>query len=562
MFIDRQAGINAVAGGNKGFGGGLLDFLKQPETLALAQGILAGSQPSMTHPSTFGGALGQGFAAMQTRGDKEREKERELERLAILKGHLGVDQSKLGLDRQKFASELAAKAAEAQALRDLFEGAASGAPQASSDIGGDYQSPQPSYGQASGAPEVTYTVQDYEINNGKPTQIPSSLNGRMLDEKEAKEIYKALQIQRQLTGGDQQPGILNQEPQGAMPPSAPQAAPQIAPPAPAAPSAPGNPQDDEMVTLGNGMKVSKEQLRKAKAYAALGYKDKAIATLFEGQSEQNLTGLPQEYASLEALRKRFGENSEVYQQAKRSLDVRLASQEQMTENRKKYLETADKRASTNLGKLELEKQEIDAGYLPGSNGTVELTPEQQQILRSRYDLMEQKISSDQDTRKRALFAANIDKTIENIDIDALTQYAGLKGATAKALENGKAMAGYTSEGYKKFKESEAAAKLLAKQVRQFYGESITPAATEAIDAMVNPATWKNNPELAKAAYEKVIDILAQETETIRGGLTGTESFKKGSGKKSGSVPVYRNGKKYMVPAADLEAALANGGTLE
>lgn len=280
-------------------------------------------------------------------------------------------------------------------------------------------------------------------------------------------------------------------------------------------------------------------------------------------SVQNLTGPAQEYASLEALKQRFGEDSSVYKDAKKFLDIRMASQEQMTANRKKYLETADKRASTNLGKLEIEKQEIQAGYLPGSGGTVELSPEQQQVLLSRYDLMEQKISSDSDTRKRAIFAANIDKTVANIDIDALTQYAGIQGATKKALEKGGAALGKTSEGYKKYTESLAASKLLAKQIRQFYGESITPAATEAIDAMVNPATWKNNPELAKAAYEKVIEILEQETETIRGGLTGTESFKKeAKGPSStGTTPVYRNGKKYMVPNDKVEEALASGGSL-
>lgn len=55
---------------------GLLKFLQSPEAMALGQGLLAGSQPSMTQPSSFGGALAQGLGNMQQVSDRNREHQR------------------------------------------------------------------------------------------------------------------------------------------------------------------------------------------------------------------------------------------------------------------------------------------------------------------------------------------------------------------------------------------------------------------------------------------------------------------------------------------------------
>lgn len=57
---NEQAGL--LGKPNQHFQTGLLNFLKSPEALALGQGLLAGAQPSLTHPVTFGGAFAQGLA--------------------------------------------------------------------------------------------------------------------------------------------------------------------------------------------------------------------------------------------------------------------------------------------------------------------------------------------------------------------------------------------------------------------------------------------------------------------------------------------------------------------
>lgn len=147
-------------------------------------------------------------------------------------------------------------------------------------------------------------------------------------------------------------------------------------------------------------------------------------------------------------------------------------------------------------------------------------------IANAYNLYRQKQTSDVDTRKRNLFASNIEKTIKYIDPDSLTQYAGMSGSLKKLLEQGKSSFGLESPEYDQYSQSLQATNLLAKQVRQFYGDSIQPEMDIKLNKLVNPATWRNNPKLAKELYNQTIDILGQETGTYRQALQSTEPYRK------------------------------------
>lgn len=334
-------------------GQGLLNFLGSPQSMAMAQGLLAGSAPSMTQPVTFGGALGQGLGAMQKRGDIERQ---------------------------------------AKLLQEKFE------------------------------------------------------EQKLMDRAKL-EMQKAMM-------------------------------------------------------------------------------DAKIKAQAEGR-QQNLTGLPQEYASLERLGEIYGYNSDVYQNAKKALDVRLSGLQNLQDYRSHLNDTMDKRTSTPLGKYQHELEDIKEGWIPGTGRTQPIqTQEEQQRLLDQYELMQQKTISNPKVAERTLFAKNIDKTLENIDIDALTQYGGAQGTFKKTKEEAKAIFGQESEEYRKHVESIAAAKLLAKQMRQFYGDSISPSVKEDLEMLTNPASWKNNPEIAKRAFNRIKTILEQEQETFREGLKSTKPYQK------------------------------------
>ncbi len=150
----------------------------------------------------------------------------------------------------------------------------------------------------------------------------------------------------------------------------------------------------------------------------------------------------------------------------------------------------------------------------------------------QYNLQKQKVVSDTDARKKALFATNIDKTISNIDVDNLVQYGGLANNITKKIEEGKALTGNESESYDKYQKALTGAKLLAKQVRQFYGDSITPTIQEGLASLTDPATWRNNPRIAKLKFKQFTDILKSETQTYRDALRNTNVFESANSNSS------------------------------
>lgn len=203
---------------------------------------------------------------------------------------------------------------------------------------------------------------------------------------------------------------------------------------------------------------------------------------------------------------------------------KLDQAQALNEYRQSLIQTAPKRVSSQLAKIEQEKQEVAQGFAPGTNGAIKLTSDQQQDLLGKYNLQQQKMVTDYQTRQKTLSATNIDKTIESINPDSLVRYAGIVGSGAKTWEQTKAPFNQESKEYKNYTNDVKKVKLLAHQIRQFYGDSIQPAMTQAIEDMVNPATWKNNPELAKSNYNAIIDILKQETGTYRSALKNIKSY--------------------------------------
>lgn len=283
-----------------------------------------------------------------------------------------------------------------------------------------------------------------------------------------------------------------------------------------------------------------EQEQQLKGYKAMQDKllEQAKLDILRGQLDldreklyspkaQSLVGLPREYADLERVKEIYGEDSYVYQEAKRALESRLAAQSSMIDYREKMNESADKRFSTSLGKHALELEDIKAGFVPGTNRQVQIqTREEQKKLLGQWELKVQRDVTDPKTRERVLFAKNIDKTIKNINIDDLVQFSGLAGAGAKTFEELKSSLGYPSDAYKRYAQAKVGVDLLAKQMRQFYGDSISPTVADGLKIITNPSSWKNSPEVAKLAYEQLVSILQQEEETFRDSLQELDVYSK------------------------------------
>lgn len=240
----------------------------------------------------------------------------------------------------------------------------------------------------------------------------------------------------------------------------------------------------------------------------------------------DLSGFAKESYGMEQLRNRFGEDSPVYQQAKKAFDARTNASEALSPYRNMLTNNASTRAASPLGKMQIERADVDAGFMPGTNRQVQLDDATRNELRNQYDLDIQKKVTDTQARQRALSSANIDKTIKSINPSSLTQYSGIGGAIqfhadkAKALSNPKS----APARYVEYKKAETNAQLLAHQVRQFYGDSIQPAMLESLGKMTNPSTWDQSPQVALELYKSFINILKTEGETYRSALKSKDVY--------------------------------------
>lgn len=314
--------------------------------------------------------------------------------------------------------------------------------------------------------------------------------------------------------------------------------------------------------LANKFQAPRSERADEFAQADLNYKNALSKQAEMGLNPFNrLSGVARDAYSIELLKNNLGEDSPAYQAAKRQYDIEQQSTQGLNDYRQMLAETMNKRSASNIGKLGQEEQDITEGFEPNTGRQHQISPDRQEELLGQYRLAKQKAITDTDTRKKVLFASNIDKTIDAINTKDLTQFGGLNGKLRLKQEEIKSATapGTESEGYRKYLEAANKAQVLAKQVRQFYGDSIQPAMLAKTEQLSNPATWKNNPEVAERLFKSFTGLLKQETGTYRGALKNTKEFE-GAG-SSGMTKVYFNGKSHTIPTSQVEAALRAGGSL-
>ncbi len=316
-------------------------------------------------------------------------------------------------------------------------------------------------------------------------------------------------------------------------------------------------QEPERFSAEQGSSGILSQLRQAQLQQA----QKDLQDPFGGQIPPGEVG--QAYW-LDRIGQQYGEDSSIFKNAQQALQQKTELADSLKDYRLSLTQTAGKRGATNLGKLQTERDEVAQGFVPNTNMSTPLDPQKQSTLLDQYDLQIQKSVSDTDARKKALSASNIDKTIEQINVDDLTKYAGANGALKLKLEEGRAPLGKESESYRKYLQAQNNAKLLAKQVRQFYGDSIQPEILNKLEKVVDPATWRNNPKIAKQLFNSLANVLRRETQTYRGALKSTREYEMpkydtdATRPIAGTVRLYKDGEPYDIPESKASSALERG----
>jgi hypothetical protein len=198
----------------------------------------------------------------------------------------------------------------------------------------------------------------------------------------------------------------------------------------------------------------------------------------------------------------------------------LAQQEQHNRALEQYYSsptgtnTGSKRyAPTNLGKLYQEKEKAVEMFGEGS-------PQVQ-----TYDLAIQKATTDSDTRRRSLFASNLEKSMDAIDADDITRYSGPQGALQLKAEQAKDLSGHPSKEYLRYKNALQANQFETSELRQFFGDSVTEHVREHLQKISNPSSLGLSPKAAKSQLETSRKIIKKQLDTYRGALSGTEQHR-------------------------------------
>lgn len=246
---------------------------------------------------------------------------------------------------------------------------------------------------------------------------------------------------------------------------------------------------------------------------------------------------------VEQLRNQYGENDPRYLQAKRAHEMQLSARQSLMDYRTQLSNLAPYRAATPEEKLIAaqkgqgvlqtfgnkggENQRVEAGMVSGEDGH-RISEEEAKV----YNQALGKKTTDAAIRNKIPYAKNVKITLDSINPDALVQYSGPEGSMRYGMDTLKAALGNPTPQFMEYQKALSSAKTLSKQLRQFWGDSIQPSATEKIDQLTNPSHWLKNPDVAKQQFEQLKQITDQELETFYN--AGTSPFKLDFDKNTGS----------------------------
>lgn len=266
---------------------------------------------------------------------------------------------------------------------------------------------------------------------------------------------------------------------------------------------------------------------------------------------------------VEQLKNLYGENDPRYLSAKRAHDMAILGRQSLIDYRGNLNQTAGIRFTSPLGRELAEGQ--GRGALDILNNKAEMRPvngvskEGEQWYdkqgnpvysdenprteqeRKAYEAAIAKRTTDAAIRNKIPYAENVKITMDNINPEDLVQFSGPSGTIKLAIESLKAARGNPSPEYLAYQTSLTGAKTLKKQLRQFWGDSIQPAATEEIGKLTNPSHWTKNPQVALQQFNQLKKITDQELASFTS--HGTSPVKLNYDKKSGEFYTDKSGEQ-------------------
>jgi len=152
-------------------------------------------------------------------------------------------------------------------------------------------------------------------------------------------------------------------------------------------------------------------------------------------------------------------------------------------------------------------------------------------------------------RQKLAYASNIEKTLGQMPDAAITSYsqnpAKLMGDYQKSLS------GTVTPEYANYLKYVTNAKMLATQIRQFYGDSITPSGMKKLEDLSNPISWRTSPKAALAKFNALRNTLGREIQTYRNQATQPSSIQP-YGPGGATLPLKEASASAQPSLADLQ----------
>lgn len=245
---------------------------------------------------------------------------------------------------------------------------------------------------------------------------------------------------------------------------------------------------------------------------------------------------------VEQLRNQYGEDDPRYLRAKQAHDMAIAGHQSLMDYRTQLSNLAPYRAATPEEKLiaaqkgqgvlqnyggQTSGERVKPGMIYGEDGHV-ISEDEARV----YNQALGKKTTDAAIRNKIPYAENVKITMDNIVPEDLVQYSGPQGHAKYAIDMIKAGTGSPPPEFMAYQKALTGAKTLSKQLRQFWGDSIQPAAMDKIEQLTNPSHWNKNPQVALQQFNQLKQITEQELQTFKD--AGTSPLKLNYDKSSGN----------------------------
>ncbi len=281
---------------------------------------------------------------------------------------------------------------------------------------------------------------------------------------------------------------------------------------------------------GPGFEAFFKQLKEAqenKLNSAKAQREQTLANLPFGGA--NVPGPAGQIVGLQMVKMLYGPDSPEFKQAEEAFKLSQKSVGSRVDYQNALTGSLPMRYTTPEGRQIIEASNVGQGasptgspagepVIPGQPGynpnastsSSGVTPSQ------HYGLRQAKQDLPASVMQKNLYVNNIEKTLNDIDLDALTHFNGPKGQfSLKKEQLNDARGQETSPEYKKYKEAEAKFNLLPNQVGQFYGSSVQPSAVEKKTAELDPRGFMQSPKTGKLRFKSSSALLKKELQTYR-----------------------------------------------